>query len=257
MKRMIAAVVVIGTASCAARFQGELDGKPVPPFSSVAYNAETLETSGRKIVSIMAVRGDSCAAATQFTTLSKLSRSIEATAEARLQARRDLATLLNTEVPPDEWRLQATLSGDNELSLRGNEVDLQSLDTDVAVRFTLCRSEGIAEVNGGALFLDETCYTARAGRLAIDLNDGEQKLRLTAEQTPLTFQDGELLLDMTANACAGFDADMFFVQDISGGGGGGGGGGAEPQPEPFPGDCFEECFEDRNGDKVCQVNCLP
>jgi hypothetical protein len=242
-------------SGCAARFQGELDGDEVPSFSSAAF-ALRAGTGTNAMVTGFAVKGDSCAEALEFTGLQQ--RSLEATSEDRRdQTARAQADWFNRVVPEGQWLMSVVLRADSQTFLNDVKVDVDNLDTDVAVQLSLCRSDGLAEARDGAFAPKLDCYLATDGPLQISLDDEAETLRLLADRTALEFgqngQDqGDLLLDVTLGACDGF-ADA--LDDLQAVGGKLVVGEGEGEGEAVPGPCSEECFAQPTGEIVCQTVC--
>jgi hypothetical protein len=252
-------VLVVPTWSalggCAARFQGELDGDLVPSFSSAAF-ALRAGTGTTATVTGFAVQGDSCAEALTFTGLQQ--RSLEATSEDRRdQTATAQADWFNRVVPDGQWLMSVVLRADRPTFLKDAKVDVDNLDTDVAVQMSLCRSDGLAEARDGAFEPKLDCYLATDGPLQIALDDEAETLRLLADSRPLEFgqngQDqGDLLVDVSLGACDGFADALDELQAVGGklvvGEG-------EGEGEPVPGACSEECFAQPTGEVVCRTVC--
>jgi len=238
-------IVVVVTASvtgCAGRFQGEIDGAPVPPFSSAALGVQVLD-GGQVLTVGVAMPGDSCVEGATFAQLQRDLANGE-TPSDRVDARAALAAWHQRVLPAGQWLLRAGFFGDSEVVMRDAVIDVASPDTDVDVSFELCKSGGQARVEAGALIDDLECYRVSEGLLSVDLADDRSSLRALAEE-PVSFtqsgqQEGALKLDVSFAACPALNDGLPSGED---------------QPQPIPGDCFEQCFDQPDGTKICEVVC--
>lgn len=253
LARPLVAGALLVDAGCALRFQGELDGEPIPSFSTAAF-AVVEGTGTSASVVALATPGDSCAEATAWAGL-RADRA-EATTPERQQAVADDQLAWQERVLPEgAWVVQLQVDTDGRALLRDVSVDLGGTDNDADVALSLCRSEGNPRAEGGVFIADVDCSRAREGDLRLALDEEAGSLRVEATKDAITFTDdagradGALRLDMTFSACPSLATALqglggaFF--DLGTGAVDGGDGA----------DCREACFTDETGVTRCEVFC--
>ena len=200
------AAVALVAGGCAGRFSGELDGPPVPPFSTAALATFDVGARGG-LLRGLALPGDSCeegaAIVDAARTLSTKNFNDFEAASAPLLA------LLDASQRDGDWRLELSVLSSTGLDdVDGAVVDLDDFDTDVFVGLTLCRKDGEAQLRNGGFEFDEgvDCFSAQDGDVVLERSD-DGSLRIVAEK-PLQFfnrnggEDGELALDVGFSSCA-------------------------------------------------------
>lgn len=182
---VLVAVLVAGSG-CAARFDGEIDGKPVPTFGSAAFGTSTTRDFfgfGNRVHVVMAMLapGDSCV---DGADLLKAERRLSAATDdnERQDRAEQVADLMNERFPEDSWygRLIITAADDDDLD--DAEIDV-SEQTDVGLpQFILCQRSGDVNAVDGAVQSDDDCYSARDGDIDVTRNEDETALSLSSER---------------------------------------------------------------------------
>jgi hypothetical protein len=254
--RVVASLVVVAaaasTAGCALRFQGELGGDPLPPFSTGAFTLFD-QGAGRLSVGALALPGDSCQDGADLFRINR--RQQEATTQERFEeTAEELADWFGANLPRNSWMISVNLFTDGGAFLDGASVDFDDTDTDVRAQLVACRSDSDdPKARDGFFSPDMDCFIASDGEVDITFDDTTLGLRSTEAiefREPNGQIDGELLFEMAFTSCPAMDDDFALLQ--------GGGGGRPPIGEgegEGEGECFEECFEDENGQVQCEVFC--
>lgn len=242
--RHLCCVVLLGacvsSTGCVARFSGELDGAPLPPFSTTAL-AIFEGAGGQARLFGTALPGDSC---NDVVTVVETARAFaDSISTDNFNSRGEtLATTLNTIQPEDEWRFTVGINATTGLdSLAEAVVDLDSNDTDIFVGLQLCKSDGEAELRDGFLDERQDCYRAVDGDLELARNEEDGSVRLLAVE-PLTFlndngsEDGDIAFDITLSTCSP------WIDTLS--------------PTAAPANvCFQQCVENGGWAPTCATNC--
>jgi len=250
---LVVAAVLVGPG-CAIRFQGELDGEPVPTFSTAAF---TLFERGGTAASVvgLATPGESCAEATAYTSL-RVDKTEATTPERQDEVADALQAWEQRVLPEGSWMVQLQVDTDGRALLRDVTVDLSGTDNDATVALVLCRSEGNPRSADGNFTPDVDCSRAAEGTLALTLDEEAGTFRVQASDEPVTFTDsvgradGALRLDMTFATCPSFGAAL---EELGGSFIDGGGPIGEGEGEGEG--CREECFTDETGQTRCEVFC--
>jgi hypothetical protein len=178
-------VVVVATGGCAARFDGEIDGKPVPTFASAAFgssNSRRFFGFGNRFhvaVGILAP-GDSCVDGADLLKAER--RLASANGDERQDRAERLADLLNERFPEDSWYGRVIITAPDDDDLDDVEVDVSERDQVVIHQFTLCQRSGEVNAVDGSLQSDDDCYSARDGDIDVTRNDDETALSLVSER---------------------------------------------------------------------------
>jgi len=259
----LASVVVFGSvtgvAGCAARFQGELDGEPIPTFSTAAFVVEDRDAPAAAGVAGIALPGDSCAEATTFIGL-QVDDAEATSAERRRETRAALAAWHARVLPRGAWTLQVQVETPGRNLLSDLSVDLDDADTDADVTLTLCQSDDDADPDDTNFVADLDCSLASDGVVELALDEAAGTFGLSAGE-PLTFVDtannvdGRLRLEADFTACPGLAEPLAALRAL--------GGAPSPQPGPTPepgpidggGSCQQRCFVDETGARVCESIC--
>lgn len=241
MKSLVSSCAVLGltltvSVGCAVRFQGELDGEPVPSFSSAAF--AVVEGAGTSVNVVGSVTpGDSCAEAAALTRL-RIDQAKAATPSRADDTADGLVDWYERVMPEGAWLAKLDIAAPGTTVLRDTSVTLGRRDNDADVLFSLCRSEGDPASANGVFIDDLDCSLAAEGRLDIVLDEGAGNLRVRALDAPITFvgtngrSDGALRFDMTLKAC-------------------------KPLAEVFADEpCQPTCTPDSAGQSLCVVHCL-
>lgn len=248
---VVATLAVVGSG-CAARFEGELDGEPVPTFSTAAYFA--LDGAGAStVIRGLALPGDSCV---EGATLLQLEVDrLEATSAERLrEVNADLAAFHARVLPRGAWVATLQIATDGKNLLSDLSVDLDDADTDADVGLTLCQSDDDADPTDTDFVPDLDCSLATDGVVDLTLDDGAGTLGVDARE-PLTFSDtagrgdGTLRAELDFVACPAFEAPLVALATLDAGT-------PEPGPvtDPTTG-CETSCFIDPDGKELCEVRC--
>jgi hypothetical protein len=249
----LAAGVLLVDTGCALRFEGELDGEPIPTFSTGAFAVLDAGGTAASVVAL-ATPGDSCAEATAYAAL-RVDNAEATTPERQIEVADALVAWSERVLPEGAWLVQLQVDSVGRALLRDVSVDLGSNDNDADVALSLCRSEGDPRADGGAFIPDLDCSRAREGTVALALDEASGSFRLQATDDSVTFTDdggradGALRFDMTFSACPSFAAAL---DDLGGSFIDGGGG---PIGEGEGEDCRESCFTDESGAVRCEVFC--
>jgi hypothetical protein len=178
--------VLVVTSGCAARFDGEIDGKPVPTFGSAAFGTSTTRAFfgfGDRVHVVMAMLapGDSCVDGGDLLKAER--RLAAATSDEERQDRAEaVADLMNERFPEDSWygRLLITAVDDDDLD--DTEIDVSEQQESAIQQFLLCQRSGDANAVDGNVQLDDDCYTARDGDIDVTRTDDETALSLVSER---------------------------------------------------------------------------
>ncbi len=235
---MFAAVVVAGSSSaCAGRFTGELDGSPVPPFSSTALATFDRGPRGGGALLGMALPNDSCAGAVDV--LQGARTFAQASSQSAIDDSANALTDVLVRVQPEgSWRLSVFINTLDLDFVNDAVVDLDDTDTDIFVSLGLCTSDGIPERTNNNFFDERLdCYAANDGDLELTRNE-RGDLRLLAIE-PLHFvnsvgaDDGELAIDVELTTCSAWESALRTTAGNS---------------------CFEQCLL-TNSPVLCVTNC--
>jgi len=238
--RVVLLAACVSSIGCVARFSGELDGAPLPPFSTTAL--ATFEGAGGQARLLgAALPGDSC---NDVVTVVERARAFaDSSSTENFESRGErLASTLNTVQPEDDWRFTIGINATTGLdSVEEAIVDLDSNDTDIFVGLQLCKSDGEAELRDGFLDERQDCYRAVDGDVELARNAEDGSVRVLAVE-PLTFvndngaEDGDIALDITLTTCAP------WIDTLS--------------PTSTPANvCFQQCVENGGWGPSCANNC--
>jgi hypothetical protein len=136
----LAAVVLLVDTGCALRFEGELDGEPIPTFSTGAFAVLDAGGTAASVVAL-ATPGDSCAEATAYAAL-RVDNAEATTPERQIEVADALVAWSGRVLPEGAWLVQLQVDSVGRALLRDVSVDLGSNDNDADVALSLCRSEG-------------------------------------------------------------------------------------------------------------------
>jgi hypothetical protein len=245
---------VLGGPGCAIRFEGELDGEPLPTFSTAAFGLIDRGGTAASVVGL-ATPGDSCAASTDYTAL-RVDQAEATTSERQDEVADDLVAWEQRVLPEGSWLVQLQVDTDGRALLRDLTVDVGDTDNDADVALSLCRSEGNPRSENGVFGSDVDCSRAREGKLTLNLDEDAGTFRVQAVDDAITFTDdagradGALRLDMTFTTCPSLTSSL---EELGGSiiDGGGPIGEGEGEGET----CREECFTDETGQTRCEVFC--
>jgi hypothetical protein len=212
MSRHALALVVtcsLAGTGCAARFDGDVDNKPVPSFGSAAFGTSTTTgffgVGGRVHVVIGTLMpGDSCADGAELFKRQRRLEQAENDVERQDRAE-DLADTINERLPEDSWYAQLTLTAPDDDDLDDTDIDL-GRQQGIAMQLLLCERSGEAAAVDGRLEVDDDCYRAVDGDVVIDRSEDERQLFLTSDGG-VDFNDeggrdeGELEFSMTLGEC--------------------------------------------------------
>jgi hypothetical protein len=177
-------VVLVATSGCAARFDGEIDGKPVPTFGSAAFgtsNSRSFFGFGNRFhvaVGILAP-GDSCVDGADLLKAER--RLAGANGDERQDRAEKLAELMNERFPDNSWYGRVVITAPDDDDLDDVEVDVSARDDVTIQQFTLCQRSGEVNAVDGRLDSDDDCYSARDGDIDVTRNDAETALSLVSE----------------------------------------------------------------------------
>jgi hypothetical protein len=250
---IVVSAVLVGPG-CAIRFQGELDGEPLPTFSTAAFAVIDGGGTAASVVAL-ATPGDSCAEASAYTEL-RIDKAQATTPERQDQVADALQAWEKRVLPEGAWIVQLQVDTAGRALLRDVSVDLSGTDNDANVALVLCRSEGNPLSADGVFVPDVDCSRATEGTLALALDEEAGTFRLQASDEPVTFTDsvgradGALRLDMTFSTCPSFGAGL---EQLGGSFIDGGGPIGEGEGEGEV--CREQCFTDETGQTRCEVFC--
>lgn len=207
---MAAATAVAMTSGCAGTVGGQLDGKDVPGFGSLAFGQADV-TGGGAFIFGVGVPGDSC------TTGGDLLTAIADQAEsgAKLDrkgvegAQSDQVDILNGALKVDDWYAQLLITANDDSDIRDETIDLGDTTPKASISFGLCRQKGEAEIKEGGIDQNADCYTAKDGEFALNHTD-DNKLSLKATDE-VKFVDGDgdtagrVTFDFTFTRCDAMD----------------------------------------------------
>lgn len=195
MRLLVSALaVLVATSGCAARFDGEIDGKPVPTFGSAAFGSSTTGAlfgfgSRDHVVMAMLAPGDSCVDGADLLKAER--RLAAATNDDERQDRAEaVADLMNERFPEDSWYGRLIITARDDDDLDDVEIDVSEQRDEAIQQFVLCQRRGDVNAVDGSVQLDDDCYTARDGDIDVTRNDDETALSLVSERGVEFVDDG-------------------------------------------------------------------
>jgi hypothetical protein len=210
-------LVTLAGSGCAARFDGELDGKPVPTFASAAFgSSSTRSTFGFgnavHIVMAMLAPGDSCV---DGADLLKAERRLGAAVDD--QQRQDraeaVADLMNERFPEDSWYGRLIITAPDDDDLDDVEVDVSDQAAVALQQFLLCQRSGDVNAVNGAVQTDDDCYFARDGDIDVTRSEDQTTLSLVSERGVEFIdeggrEEGELGFTLNFGECEDLDDEV-------------------------------------------------
>ena len=182
----VAILAILVGSGCAARFDGELDGKPLPTLASAAFGSSTTRSifgfgNPVHVVMAMLAPGDSCV---DGADLLKAERRLgAATDDAQRQDRAEaVADLMNERFPEDSWYGRLTITAPDDDDLDDVEVDVSEQAAVALQQFVLCQRSGDVNAVNGAVQTDDDCYFARDGDIDVTRSDDQSTLSLQSER---------------------------------------------------------------------------
>jgi hypothetical protein len=204
LHRIVFLVVAVSTVGCAARLEGELDGRTVPTFQTAAFGAFSASPSGYSVMGFFSA-GNSCDDGADLTRAQRRWSTAFDVDERQARAER-WAELINERLPERSWYGQLSLFAADDDDLDDAEVDLSEQRDVFLSGFQLCQRSGDAIAVDGIIQTGDDCYIAIDGDIDITRNDQETELTLVSERT-IEFidetgdEEGDLTISITMTEC--------------------------------------------------------
>jgi hypothetical protein len=222
----LAMTVVAITSGCAGTIGGQLDGKDVPGFGSLAFGEADVSGGGLFVFGV-GVPGDSCAFGGELlpTAVDGLKARKANDAKGLEGSLEDTADVINAAVQVDDWVVQMFLVAEDDSDLRDDVLDIGDDTPEVAVFFSLCRQKAEAEVKDGELDQNADCYFPKDGEIAVNHTDDNRLSLKATDEVKFVDEDGDtagrVTLDFTFSRCPVIDdaaEDFVDVQEAPAGG---------------------------------------